>query len=257
MIPGWYDDPFAATPDLVRWWDGATWTSHVTSKAALVPIPQPGPWALFAPDPRRDLDDELRAARPARVALVLAAVLSSISMLASGWLFSGLRRQLREIADGNGTRTSSPVLNGRSALIYPLSLLALGATVFFMIWLYRAATLARRAGIPARREPVWGIVGFFVPVVSFWFPYQVAADCLRPDDRNRRLVAAWWSFQITQLVLSATAGVTALFSTWAAVVVGIAGAVAAALTAYAGIRMIDAIGTSHRRLVPQAEVAAD
>ena len=178
-------------------------------------------------------------------------------MLASGWLFSGLRTQLREIADGNDTRPSSPVLSGRSALIYPLSLLALGATVFFMIWLYRAATLARRAGLPARREPVWAIVGFFVPVISLWFPYQVAADCLRADDPNRRLVAAWWSFQIAQIVLSGAAGITALFSPSAALVVGVVGAVAAALNAYTGIRMIDAIGTTHRRLVPRAEVAPD
>ncbi len=257
MIPGWYDDPFAATPGLLRWWDGATWTSHVTSQAALAPVQAPNPWALFAPDPQRDLDDELRSARLARIALIVAAVLSSISMLASGWLFSGLRKQLRDIANGNDTRPSSPVLSGRSALIYPVSLLALGATVFFMIWLYRAATLARRAGIPARREPVWGIVGFFVPIVSFWFPYQVAADCLQTDDPNRRLVAAWWSFQIAQLVLSGAAGVTALFSTSAALIVGIAGAVAAALNAYNGIRMIDAIGTTHRRLLPRAEVAPD
>lgn len=250
MIPGWYDDPFAAMPDLLRWWDGTTWTSHVTSKSALAPAPAPAAWALFAPDPHRDLEDELRSARFARIAVVVAAVLTAVTALSSGWLFSGLRRQLREIMDGNDTTTTNTFPHGgRVALLYLVQFAGLGLSVFLMIWLFRAATLARRAGLPARREPVWAIVGFLVPVVNLWFPYQVAADCLRPDDPHRRLVSAWWAFQIGQLVLGASTGAASVFSASVALVLGIATAVCAGLYAYTGVRMIDAIGGAHRRLL--------
>ena len=66
-----------------------------------------------------------------------------------------------------------------------ITLAVLGLEVFFMIWLYRAAGLARKAGLSARRDPVWAILGFIVPVVNFWFPYQVARDSpARPATRG-------------------------------------------------------------------------
>jgi hypothetical protein len=57
-----------------------------------------------------------------------------------------------------------------------------------MIWLHRAATFARRARLPARRATVWAWLGFIIPVVNFWFPYQVATDAMPPGDPARRLV---------------------------------------------------------------------
>jgi hypothetical protein len=42
--PGWYPDP--AAPGFVRYWDGSSWTPHVTptSPAALGPAPPRGPF---------------------------------------------------------------------------------------------------------------------------------------------------------------------------------------------------------------------
>ncbi len=249
MIPGWYDDPFAAVPELLRWWDGTTWTSHVTSKAALAPAPAAAAWALFAPDPRRDLEDELSSARLARVAMVVSAVVSAGYGLLSVWLFRDLRTQLRAIADGRDSAVTHGLTPGETVVAYAGQLVSIAALAAIVVWLYRAATLARRSGLPARRQTGWAIGGFFVPVVNLWFPYQVAADCLRPDDPSRRVVGAWWTFWLMQQFGLVVTIVTSLFSGSAGLIAGLITAVVAALAAYTGIRMIDAIGGAHRRLL--------
>lgn len=45
---GWYDDP--SDPELLRYWDGVTWTNHTApKKAPTTPLPQGGSWQAETP----------------------------------------------------------------------------------------------------------------------------------------------------------------------------------------------------------------
>jgi Domain of unknown function (DUF4328) len=78
------------------------------------------------------------------------------------------------------------------------------AAVCTIVWLYRVRSHATQMSqVPHRRRKVWVTLGWFVPIVSFWFPYQVVADIYRasePAENPRRygfLVSApgyigWW-----------------------------------------------------------------
>lgn len=50
------------------------------------------------------------------------------------------------------------------------------AAAGFLIWFYRAARIAYLRGYPQRRSPAWAVVGFLLPAISLWFPYQHARD---------------------------------------------------------------------------------
>ncbi len=54
------------------------------------------------------------------------------------------------------------------------------AMVMFVVWFYRARVNAEGHGWPQRWSPGWAIAGWLVPVVNFWFPFQIMADiCAR------------------------------------------------------------------------------
>jgi uncharacterized protein DUF4328 len=59
----------------------------------------------------------------------------------------------------------------------------IAAAVLFMIWLWNARQNAQLLH-PAthRRDIAWAIAGWFVPVVNFWFPYQVFDDVYRASN---------------------------------------------------------------------------
>ena len=53
------------------------------------------------------------------------------------------------------------------------------AMVMFVVWFYRARVNAEGHGWPQRWSPGWAIAGWLVPVVNFWFPFQIMADIWR------------------------------------------------------------------------------
>lgn len=70
--------------------------------------------------------------------------------------------------------------------------------IVFLVWLFRARANAE-ALTPVRHRlgKPWLVLGWIVPVVSFWFPYQVVSDIWRASDPRRTgrrsgLVLAWW-----------------------------------------------------------------
>lgn len=81
------------------------------------------------------------------------------------------------------------------------------AAVVFIIWLWRARHNAEVLSDGQHtRARGWAIGGWFVPIVSWWFPYQVVRDVYRATDpdtrtipgelrlvRGGRLVGLWWT----------------------------------------------------------------
>jgi hypothetical protein len=85
-------------------------------------------------------------------------------------------------------------------LLAALAILVSG--IVFITWFYRIRYNAGTWG-PQRRSQPWAILGWFVPVVFFWFPWQIADDAWQASTARgparlsgRRLAVAWlvcWS----------------------------------------------------------------
>ena len=68
-----------------------------------------------------------------------------------------------------------------------------------MLGLRRVAEWAS-PGTYQRRAAYWAVLGWIVPVVNLWFPFQVVADAARGVGARRPNPLPWW---IAWLVLSA------------------------------------------------------
>jgi hypothetical protein len=131
-------------------------------------------------------------------------------------------------------------------LLTASSLLIWGPVVLLAIWTYRCATAGAALGIPAMLEPVWGAAGWLIPVLQYWFPYQVVRDCLPPEHPRRRDAAWWWGCDLgTVVVMPAVALVTA-FGLVPFLIVWIAFAIGAVITAVLGLRVARAIDDAHQ-----------
>jgi Domain of unknown function (DUF4328)/Protein of unknown function (DUF2510) len=243
-VSGWYPDP--QIPATSRWWDGQAWTPH--TQLAFAPLP---------PDPQRDLADELKAGRLAAIGLRLGAALNVVEFLVIALVVKRFVDSIRIAADQvqqDPNSTVNPfagVGHGYFVLLglfYLLGFLALAALVLLMIWASRAATFAQRAGLPARHPPIWAVIGFIVPIVQLWFPYECVADTLPAGHPGRRTVGWWWAFYLTQGLGALPVGITAAFSVPAGLAVAIVVSVLPVLTARNGVRMIAAIGQAHREI---------
>jgi Domain of unknown function (DUF4328) len=86
------------------------------------------------------------------------------------------------------------------------------ALVMFLTWFYRARVNADGHGWPQRRLPVWAIVGWFVPFVNLWFPFQMMVDIWRAglpaESRANRatLPGIWWTCFLAFYILSSVTG---------------------------------------------------
>jgi hypothetical protein len=241
MHPGWYPDPYSN--GYLRWWDGAQWTPHTA----------PLQLAAYEPaDPQQDLASEQRAAGRASVAVVAAGLIGVVNAVLFATVLGDRYRDyidgVRDFDDGMRSTLPQPPGVGWTWLVV---LLGLGLLVLFMIWLYRAAKLARKAYLPAKRDPVWAVLGFIVPVVNLWFPYQVARDTLAPGDPRRSIAARWWTWYLVSAIGGGVVGFVSVFSEGAGVLLAVADAVAYLVTAAYARKLIGAVGDAHRELVRQ------
>lgn len=164
-------------------------------------------------------------------------------------LTNQLRHQLRRIERNPNANVQLHVRWQVGALTDAYALVQLALQLTLMIWLYRAATLARRLGWPARRSPFWGTAGFFVPVVSFWFPYQVAAYSMEWTDPNRRLAGRWWGWTLGQQAPPIVLIIVGVHSTGAALISAVLCLILPALAARSARQLVAAVGESHRAAV--------
>ncbi len=208
---------------------------------------QPAFWAP-PPDPWRDLADERKAgvwAKRAFTGLFIAKVLSG---LVSILIFDSFIDDVRRAADTGATDQSS--VSGWQILNMPVSILLVLAFIGVVMWTYKAATVASKLNYPARHSTTWAILGWIVPIINFWFPYQSVRDCLAPGNSERRTVKRWW-------VLYLVGSFTWLVAVVVAVVAGLAIALALALPCIvvnalelqAALRVVDAVGADHAEAI--------
>ncbi|MBE7698887.1 DUF4328 domain-containing protein [Oerskovia sp. Sa1BUA8] len=95
-----------------------------------------------------------------------------------------------------GEQVPTGVLDAYDALSSVALLVELAAGVVTVVWLWKSRTFAEAAspGWPHTRSRVWVWLGWFVPVVALWFPYQVVRDVRAATLREKRPgLGGWWA----------------------------------------------------------------
>lgn len=107
---------------------------------------------------------------------------------------------------------------GSNSLRFAVAFGALGSYLFVALgfaavvyWSYRAAKTGRLLGIPARRSIDLGVASWFIPLVNFWWPYEVIVDTMDRKASPRRLVLWWWIVWQVALYVAPLHFVNALF----------------------------------------------
>src|SRR5438105_9865345 len=115
--PGWYPDPWR--PGQRRWWDGNGWTDHTWDPAA---PPAVASQYVVHPDPRRDLENERRAAEWAKRGFVAFFLGRIVGGLVGVVVFNNLIDDVQRSIDTNGR--TQPNNTGFNLLNLPVSLLS-------------------------------------------------------------------------------------------------------------------------------------
>jgi Domain of unknown function (DUF4328)/Protein of unknown function (DUF2510) len=273
--PGWYPDP-AGGPGQ-RWWDGYAWTESTV----LPQQPPPPPWASASPPqgppttiaPWAEasqrlstfttsglVDNEMRLAPLSRFAIAIPPVYCLVYLIENrinAQALLNVGHQFRiDFHDAEVGKTA-PAYHGPTpgfgALFFLLFVVTCGAVILTLVWQHRAASAGRALGIPSRHSPAWGVGAWFVPVVNLWIPYFALRDCLPPGDPRRAHVLQWWTAGLIAGTFGIAAGITAFFSSGAALVLSIpAGLACIAVLAWAP-GVVTAIATAHRDAMSAAQ----
>jgi high-affinity nickel permease len=103
---------------------------------------------------------------------------------------------------------------------------------------------------------VWAALGWIVPIVNFWFPYQAIRDCLTPGNADRRLVKQWWTYYLIGLFIWIPAFIIAIFGSLAiALAFTVPAVVVGAMELALALRVVEAVEADHsaaiNRLTPR------
>ncbi|WP_244929791.1 DUF4328 domain-containing protein [Nocardioides sp. W7] len=144
----------------------------------------PGAWSHSGPPPQAP---STLAVGVIVLALLLTAVQVSIAVAA--WPAGETYRQAAR--DGLAPSDVFTVYDGLTVLLFPT---LVGCYVVSCLWLQRCrANLDRFAPhLDHARSPIWTWLGWWVPVVSLWFPYQVVRDAQHDHSTAPRVWLGWW-----------------------------------------------------------------
>jgi hypothetical protein len=136
--------------------------------------------------------------------LLLTATLASVSAGLEG-------SEIFTVAKSGGAAAVDPetqwAYNRTRNILYVARLVPLIAvTAFFIVWLHRQRINVRAFGCRGFRfTRIWTVIGFLIPVVNSYRPYQVVSEVWRASDPRsmepssewkrlplHRLVPSWW-----------------------------------------------------------------
>lgn len=155
--------------------------------------------------PRRpDIQGESAAARRASVALLVGMVAYPVQYIANAFVIDETGRVFRDAFSGSRVTSGQFQLSSGAQAAQGIgqiaSLASLVVGIIVVVWLYKAAENAAIIGYYAALSPIWAVFAWVVPIVNFWFPYQIVRDTLAPDNPARTLVGRWWTFYLLPLV---------------------------------------------------------
>ncbi len=188
--PGWYADP--ESPRNLRYWDGAAWQQqwqHAGTSAS-TRVPRPVGPGFF------------RLGGAVQYGLRLLGVVLGIRFTLDLW---GLTMFADAIQSGDvGSLERYDDIDIVTSITGVVLIVVIG--ICWARWQY----LLARAATPAEltRGPGWHAGAWFVPVVSFWFPFQNVRDLWRRrfPHRSHDLLGWWWAGWIGMQILDRVYG---------------------------------------------------
>ena len=127
----------------------------------------------------------------ATVAIVAASSYLALVLLQAVLVWDAQARWLDAAEDGRSAMGVTTTYGLMGLAFVPVGIFAYVATCLF---LWRARTNVDRLSPGSRhaRRRGWVWAGWIVPVVSFWFPYQVVRDVVRRRRDAPTLTLGWW-----------------------------------------------------------------
>lgn len=179
--------PFPDQPDPSPY--GAT-----TSPYGAGSPPQPPPYGLLPPVPSGLAKAAIGLAIAYTALRVVAAVLSYPMVVAAN-----------DVATETTPATTTWILLILSAVLSIAAVVLLFSIwVVGSLWLMRSYEFLRalRPTFHMQRSIAWTWLGWWVPIVSFWFPVQIVDDIQRgtAHDESRPSLAGWWSAWLIGLI---------------------------------------------------------
>jgi hypothetical protein len=176
----------------MRYWDGYQWTTYAQAAAPALHV---------------DLAKERMWAARVPIAFWVQAAANAITAVLSPLVVG---HAFKDAIDGDrpttvGFNFGFGFGGGGNAGLQLLSLVGLGALIALMVWGHHITQTARALGLRTAVSPGWAAAGWLVPIINFWFPYQVVRDALPPGHPRRAQAGWWWALHIGTSVIGIVA----------------------------------------------------
>ncbi|MFT4214988.1 MAG: DUF4328 domain-containing protein [Microbacterium sp.] len=192
---GWYPSPDGSAT--LHWWDGEQWTAHQRPLTIATGIAQP---VAPAPSPR-DLTRFGHLAASPQILLVVGGLISAVSIGVELFGVAAITTFIDTDYESLDQLSAYDTLTSISSILAAAA--TIGTAVLWVIWQYRAAELVSGR---TRRTPGWHVGSWFVPIVSFWFPYQNISDLWRASHRSvPSWQLPWWLLWLSGGILTQVA----------------------------------------------------
>ncbi|MET0886792.1 MAG: DUF4328 domain-containing protein [Mycetocola sp.] len=167
---GWYPAPDGSSASW--WWDGARWTT---------------PSSQFGGDPATTT----RVAKLAVATEALLIIYGAISVVAIGvqaFGISSITVYMNGYDSVFGLLETFDWMTVAASIVSGIAFLA--TAVLWLLWQYR---VAKQFSVETQSSAGWHVGSWFVPIISWWVPYQNISDLWRAVGRSRPVwQIVWW-----------------------------------------------------------------